>query len=152
VQPPLRKLEKVVKTTKGKIVLLTEASQVSHFGESFLEHFEPFREGGSSGGEKHEYHVLEGLDGIIRWNLCDSYGAIRDMKLCEPFELVLLDSDEFLNAVVSSTDDTDFPALRNVVAGRFQCIGDDCNRSKANKIVALVDLDKACLRFQKKVQ
>lgn len=151
VQPLQRKSEKVTKTSKSKIVLLAEASQICRFGEPFSEHFEPFREGSSPGGEKHEYHVVDGLDGIIRWNFCDVNGAIRDLKLCEPFELVLLDSDEFLSAVVSSTDDTDFPALRSVVAGRFQCSGDH-NRAKVNKIVALVDLDKACLRFQKKVR
>jgi hypothetical protein len=145
-----RKTEKVIKTNKGKIVLLAGSSEIGHFGESFVEHFEPFRDGSTSGGEKHEYHTVDGSDGIFRWNFCDTNGFMRDLKYCEPFELVLLDSDKFLQAVVSSTDDTDFPELRKIVAEQFPntVIRE---RANINKIVALLDLDKACLRFQKKV-
>lgn len=72
------------------------------------------------------------------------------ITLFEPFTLLALHTESFLEHMLLASDNIEFEQLGAYVSGLFvQYVP---NNTACSKIVALVDLEKAALRVQRKVQ
>ena len=78
----------------------------------------------------------------------------KDIFAYEPFVLSILDNDVFIDLVLKSADDFDFPELGEHVQQLFHSKNQNLNYNggKLTTIVALLDLDKSILKAQRTVR
>ena len=78
----------------------------------------------------------------------------KDIFAYEPFLLTILDNDVFIDLVLASNDETDFPHLGDYMQKLFYNKNPDINYAGSNisTIATLIDLDKSALKAQRVVR
>lgn len=144
-------------TRKTYVAMIGDADLIcdrlkDHIDEAFVLYTEKH-----NAPEKYTYVPIfsDSISNIISWARFDICESIPDLiswnsfPCLEPFQLLCLSNEVFLECIIQASNDFEFPQLAITINQMFPTSESDSHAS--SRIVALVDLDKECVKFQKKV-